>query len=270
MKKSGLNAMILLGLAVGFGGVLFGYLEDGGVLASLLKPSSASIVFGGTFGFALIAFPREYLKQIPRALKFALFAPKEDYNALVESMLQFSDVARKKGLLALESEADNQTDPFIKKGLQAIADGAEPEYLKQLLDGEMDALCRDYEWAATVFEGMGGAGPTMGVLGTVMGMVSILRDMGSDMGALGAKIATAFIATMYGVGSANLLWLPLGNQIKLLIEREREYYLLILDGFLLIQSGEYPARVREILVSRIGEMEKQRDKDKGKNTASNA
>lgn len=266
MKKGGLNAIIFVGLLLGFGGVVFGYLEDGGVLASLLKPSSASIVFGGTFGFALIAFPKEYLKQLGKSLKFVFFYPKKDYEALVQAMYQFSDTARKEGLLALESEAEKQTDPFIQKGLMSIVDGVEPEYLKKLLDGEIDAQCRDYERAASVFEGMGGAAPTMGVLGTVMGMVSILRDMGSDMGELGAKIATAFIATMYGVGSANLLWLPLGNHIKLLSEKEREYYELILDGFLLIQSGEYPARVREVMLSRIGEIEA-KNKGKGKDAA---
>lgn len=266
MKKSGLNTILLVGLLVGFGGVLFGYLEDGGVLASLLKPSSASIVFGGTLGYALIAFPKEYLSQLGKALKFALVSPQEDYDGLVESMFHFSDIARKKGLLALESEAESQMDPFIKKGLMSIADGVEPEYLKQLMEGEIESLCRGYEQAATVLEGMGGAAPTMGVLGTVMGMVSILRSMGSDMAELGAKIATAFIATMYGVGSANLLWIPLGNHIKLLNEKERDYYDLVLDGFLLIQSGEYPARVKEVLLSRIGDMNGK--KGRGGSTAS--
>lgn len=155
-------------------------------------------------------------------MKLAFFTKKKDVGELIELMVQIAIIARQSGLLALETEAEKYDNPVLKKGMSFIADGVSPEYLKQTLEAECEVMLNDYEAGASVFEQMGGAAPTLGVLGTVMGMVSILRDMNADMASLGGKIATAFIATMYGVGSANLLWLP-AAQIK--ANAEEEYLL---------------------------------------------
>ena len=151
----------------------------------------------------------------------------------------------------METEIEKYDNPVLKKGMSFIADGVSPEYLKQTLEAECEAMLSDYEAGASVFEQMGGAAPTLGVLGTVMGMVSILRDM-SDMDSLGGKIATAFIATMYGVGSANLLWLPFAAQIKANAEEEYHYYQIMVAGFLAIQAGDYPTRIKEFLIAKCG------------------
>jgi pyruvate,orthophosphate dikinase len=148
---------------------------------------------------------------------------------MIDILFNVANTARREGLLALETEAENIKDEFIKKGLIFIADNVEPEFLKKVLESEIEASNRKYEAAASVFEGMGGTAPTMGVLGTVMGMVSILRDM-SDMDELGGKIATAFVATLYGVGSANLLWLPIAAHIKAIAAAESEYFETVIDG----------------------------------------
>lgn len=248
-----MNIFLIIGLLLGFGGVIYGYVGDEGVLSALLKPTAASIVFGGTFGFMLLSFPLSYIKQIPKAFKMIFFRKKKNYGQIIDLLFNLANIARRDGILAMEAEAEKIKDPFIKKGLLYVADGVEPEFLKELLENEIEAKKSEYERAAKVMEGAGGVAPAMGVLGTVMGMVSILREMGADMEALGGKIATAFIATMYGVGSANLLWLPLGGHIKNCAEEDAEYMNLIVTGLLSILEGEYPARMRDNLLASIGD-----------------
>lgn len=261
-----MNIFLILGLIIGFGGVIYGYLGDEGVLSALLKPTAASIVFGGTIGFILLSFPLSYIKQVPKALKLILFRKKKNYGEVIDLLYNLANVARRDGILAMEAEAEKISDPFIKKGLLYVADGVEPDFLKEVLEHEIEAKTGEFERAAKVMEGAGGVSPAMGVLGTVMGMVSILREMGADMEELGHKIATAFIATMYGVGSANLLWLPLGAHIKNCAEEDAEYMGLIVTGLLSILEGEYPARMKDNLLAVIGGL--QENKEKGKNGGS--
>lgn len=249
-----MNIFLILGLIVGFGGVLYGYVADEGVLSALLKPTAASIVFGGSIGFLLLSFPMSYLKQLPKALKAIFFRKKKNYGQVIDLLYNLANVARRDGILAMEAEAEKIKDPFIKKGLLYVADGVEPEFLKEVLENEIESKTKDMEHAAKVMEGAGGVAPSMGVLGTVMGMVSILREMGGDTGELGKKIATAFIATMYGVGSANLLWLPLGGHIKACAQEDAEYMELIVTGLLSILEGEYPARMRDNLLAVVGDV----------------
>ena len=246
-----MNILAIVGVLIAFAGVLYGYIADEGVLSSLVKIPAISIVFGGSIGVALAANPLSKLKKVPAALKLAFFTKKKDVGELIELMVQIAIIARQSGLLALETEAEKYDNPVLKKGMSFIADGVSPEYLKQTLEAECEAMLSDYEAGASVFEQMGGAAPTLGVLGTVMGMVSILRDM-SDMDSLGGKIATAFIATLYGVGSANLLWLPFASQIKSHAEEEYHYYEIMVAGFLAIQAGDYPTRIKEFLIAKCG------------------
>ena len=247
-----MNILAIIGIVLGFAGVIFGYLEDEGVLSALVKIPALSIVFGGTFGIMLASNPLSRLKKIPAAFRLAFLSKRDDSVELVEILVSIAVTARQSGLLALESESSKYDNPILTKGLEYIADGVTPEYLKHALDLECEALLDSYEEAAKVFEGMGGAAPTMGVLGTVMGMVSILRDMSADMASLGGKIATAFIATMYGVGSANLLWLPIAAHIKAATEEVGAYNKILIQGLVLIQSGEYPTRIKELLLAMCG------------------
>lgn len=254
-----MNILFILGIIVGFGGVIFAYIEDGGILSSLVKISSMAIVFGGTFGFVMLSYPMSYIKEIPAALKLVLFGKKRKYADTINMLVDIAKSARADGILTLETKAQGIEDPFIKKGILLIADGVQPDYLKRVLEHEIDSMSEEYERATKVFEGAGGAAPAMGVLGTVMGMVNILKEMGTDMDALGAKIATAFIATMYGVGSANLLWLPVANSIRMSSAREVEYYTMVTEGLMCILEGEHPTKIKEDLVAMAG-------KDYGKNS----
>ncbi|MFT8887953.1 MAG: MotA/TolQ/ExbB proton channel family protein [Ethanoligenens sp.] len=251
-----MNITLLIGLVIAFGGVLFGFVSEGGALANLLKLPAFMIVVGGTIGTAFISFPISNIKKIPSAFKAMMFQKKHDYPQLIEMMCEVANKARRDGLLSLESEADKIKDPFIKKGLGYIADGADPEFLKQLLNNEIEANFKKVEDAAKVLEGMGGTSPTMGVLGTVMGMTTVLGHMGSDTSHIGTEIAGAFIATMYGVGIGNLVWLPLGNQMKVTAMHEAEHQEIMMEGLLAIQSGEPSSRLKDRLYAKVGEVGK--------------
>jgi chemotaxis protein MotA len=251
-----MNIMLLLGLIIGFGGVLGGFMSEGGKLINLLNPAPIIIVLGGTIGIALIAFPFSKIKKIPGALLKIMFHRKHNYPKLVDMLCEIANKARKDGLLSLESEADKIPDPFIKRGLGYIADGVDPDFLKKVLNNEIESSYKSLEDAAKVFESMGGTSPTMGVLGTVMGMTTVLGSMGSDTSALGAHIASAFLATMYGIGIANLIWLPLGSHIKVIAEDESDYQEVVLEGLMAIQSGEPSSRLKDRLFAKIGNVKR--------------
>jgi chemotaxis protein MotA len=250
-----MNIMLIIGMIIAFGGIIVGYLQEGGVLWNLVcHPSPFFIVFGGTIGIALIAFPFRNIKRIPIALKSIILPKKHDYAGVVDMLCNIANKARKDGLLSLEAEADKMSDHFIKKGLGYIADGVDPEFLKKVLYNEIDSEYKKYEDAAKVFEGMGGTAPTMGVLGTVMAMVTTLSGGTSDTNALVKNISTAFLATFYGIGSANLIWLPIGSQIKIVAEQESDYREVIVEGLMAIQAGEPSSRLKDRLYAKIGDV----------------
>lgn len=260
-----MNIMLILGMIIAFGGIIFGFLQEDGNLLSLVQHSSPLlIVFGGTIGIALIAFPFGNIKRIPGALKMIFMPKKHNYAAVVDMLCDIANKARKDGLLSLEAEADKIEDTFIKKGLGYIADGVDPEFLKKVLYNEIDSEYKRYEDAAKVFESMGGTAPTMGVLGTVMAMVTVLGKGTADTSALVKNISTAFLATFFGIGSANLLWLPIASQIKVVAEHESDYREVIVEGLMAIQSGEPSSRLKDRLYAKIGDVKSGKATQKSK------
>lgn len=240
----------IIGLIVGFGGVLLGYLEEGGFdftsLTKLVNPAAFFIVFGGGFGATLLAFPLSEWKKLISTLSM-IFTQKE-YNEIdiINELADLSEKARKDGLLSLEQDAQTNKNDLIRKGLALVVDGIETEVIKDILARETSLQAEIYESSAKILESMGGTWPAMGVCGTVMGMLNILRDL-SDPLALGPKIAGAFIATFYGISFANLAWLPCGNKIKVKAEREIMINEIIIEGLLSIQAGENPRIIKEKL-----------------------
>lgn len=238
----------IIGLILGLGAVLAGFVIEGGDPADLVAQSSPLIiVFGGTFGAVLLSFPLSEIKQIPAALATVFKNKKADPIGIINHLSELSEKARKDGLLSLEMEAQNSENEFIRKGLSLVVDGIETEVIKDILDRELELRESIYEKSAKIFEAAGGFGPTMGVLGTVMGMVNVLGTMGSSPDGLGEKIATAFLATMYGVGFANLVFIPIGSRIKAKAANERMVNDLIIEGLLSIQAGENPRIIKEKL-----------------------
>lgn len=236
----------IIGFIVGFGGILFGYHEEGGEMAALWGPASFAIVFGGGLGAILISFPLSEIKKAISAI--ALVFKQKKYNEIdiIIELANLSEKARKDGLLSLEQDAQTNKNDLVRKGLALVVDGIETEVIKDILARETELQEQIYESGAKVFEGMGGTWPAMGVCGTVMGMISILKDL-SDPLALGPKISSAFIATMYGVLFANVLFLPFAVKIKTKATRETMINEIIIEGLLSIQAGENPRIIKEKL-----------------------
>jgi len=236
----------ILGLVVGFGGLLIGYVLEHGILSKLILTPPICIVFGGTIGATLISFPLSELKKIPGLLKVVFTQKKYDEVSIINQLADLSEKARKDGLLSLEQDAQDNKNDMIRKGLALVVDGIETAVVKDILEREVELQESIYESGAKIFEAAGGYMPTMGVLGTVMGMVSILRDL-SNPDELGGKISSAFLATLYGVGFANLIFLPWANKLKIKAEREKMINELIIEGLLSIQAGENPRIIKEKL-----------------------
>ncbi len=241
----------ILGLVIGFVGICLGFLieakYDFGAFIGLVQPPAAAIVLGGTIGAVVLAFPTPELKRLPGALK-TIFTSKEHNEVdIVTQLAELSEKARKDGLLSLEQDAQSNENELIRKGLGLVVDGIETEVIRDILERENQLHESIHESAAKIFEAAGGFSPTMGVLGTVMGMVNILGEMGGDTNALAHSIAVAFVATLYGVAFANVVYLPFAGRIKAKAEREKMINDLIIEGLLSIQAGENPKIIKEKL-----------------------
>ncbi|HHT17471.1 MAG TPA: hypothetical protein GXZ77_07165 [Papillibacter sp.] len=251
-----MNFNIIIGLLVAVLSIIFGFYLDGGNFASLYSPTALLIVLGGALGYIVLGFPLNVLAQFPRSIKFILFRKKKDYASLIDKLYYLANIARREGILAMEAEAEKIDDPFIKKGLLYVADGVEPDFLKEVMENEIAAKMRDITAAARVCDAGGAVCPAMGLIGTVIGMVNILLNLSADMSVLGVSVGTAFLTTFYGVFLANVFFLPLGSHIRLCAEDEAGYMQLIVTGLLSILEGEYPARMRDNLIAEIGGPEK--------------
>ncbi|MBX6350629.1 MAG: flagellar motor protein [Clostridia bacterium] len=241
-----MDVSVVLGLLLAIGAILGANAIEGGHLASLLNPSAALLVVGGTLGATFVSHNLEDILAIPQQLSRAFKRQKMDLVQASEMLVTLAQKARREGLLALESEIPKAGDPFLARGLQLVVDGADPEMVKGLLETELVLTERRGHGAAAVFETAGGYAPTMGIIGTVMGLVHVLGNL-DNANDLGPAIAVAFLATFYGISTANVVWLPLASKLKarsaeLLALRELEF-----EGVLSIQQGDNPSMVREKL-----------------------
>ena len=236
----------IIGFVIGIGGVIGGYLEEGGALSGLWGVAPFLIVFVGGAGAMLITFPLSELKKAFSVVNMVFTQKKYNEIDIINELANLSEKARKDGLLSLEQDAQTNKNDLVRKGLALVVDGIETEVIKDILARETELQENIYESGAKLFEAMGGTWPAMGVCGTVMGMISILRDL-SDPLALGPKISSAFIATMYGVAFANVVFLPFAGKIKAKASRETMINELIIEGLLSIQAGENPRIIKEKL-----------------------
>ncbi len=238
----------LIGLLVGLGGLIGGFLLEGGHGSMLMVKTAAIIVFGGTFGAVIVSFTTEELRHVPEALKNVFSQKQVDYMTVLNQIVNTADKARREGLLSLESQLSEIDDEFLTRGLQLVIDGTDPELTRNMLEMEIEAFEKEKMIGSEIFMVAGGYAPTMGIIGTVMGLVHVLSSI-SEPDKLGGAIAVAFLATLYGVASANVLWLPFGTKLR--IKAEKEVYLrdLILEGILSIQAGENPRVIREKLIT---------------------
>ncbi|MGE5406014.1 MAG: flagellar motor protein [Candidatus Saccharibacteria bacterium] len=238
----------LIGLLLGFGGLLGGYLIEGGKIGALLVLTAGMIVYGGTIGAVAISFSLEELKTIPRFLKIVFTERKIDYATSVDVLVETADKARREGLLSLESQLSEIDNEFLQRGLQLVIDGTDPELTRNMLEMEIAAHESREKVGVEIFTAAGGYSPTMGIIGTVMGLINVLGNL-SNPDELGPAIAVAFVATLYGVFTANILWLPFANKIKVKAGRDMVLMEMILEGILSIQAGENPRVIKEKLMT---------------------
>ncbi|MFN8531957.1 MAG: flagellar motor protein [Dehalococcoidia bacterium] len=239
----------ILGLLIGFLGIIGGNILEGGNPLELIQVPAFVIVVVSSIGIGMLASPGSNFAAAPKAMLKAFLKPKNDPHGLVPTITNLAEKARKEGLLSLESEAQSIDDEFLKKGIELIVDGTDPEIVSDTMRNELYVMEKRHESVYTVFEALGGFAPTMGVLGTVMGLVHVLQILGSgDIDALGHGIAVAFIATLYGVGFANVVFLPIGGRLKKLSHEEALVREMMIEGVLAIQAGENPRVIQQKLL----------------------
>lgn len=234
-----MDRISIFGLLLGIGAIVVGQVLEGGHLGSLVQPTAFLIVIFGTLGAVMLQSPLNIFMMAVRMGKWVFVPPASNPELVIRQIEQWSFLARKEGLLALEAQVSALKDPFIVKGLQLLVDGAEPERLREVMEVEITAWERTLKAAAKVWEAAGGYAPTIGIIGAVMGLIHVMENL-SDPSKLGAGIAVAFVATIYGVGSANLIFLPvakklLGHVARLVTLRE-----MLVDGLVGIANGDNP------------------------------
>ncbi len=237
---------VVLGLVVAAGSIIGSTLLDGGKLAALFNPSAALLVVGGTLGVTTIAHSLREMLALPSLVLRVLHEEHRDEPATVALLVEFAVKARREGLLSIEDKITDLENPFLRRGLQMVVDGVDPDMVRNMLQAEIANGARRGGRAAQLFETAGGYAPTMGIIGTVMGLIHVLSNL-DNAASLGPAIAVAFLATFYGIGTANVFWLPLAAKLKAKNAAESAAKELILEGVLSIQRGDNPSIVRDTL-----------------------
>ena len=237
----------LIGIALSLGALLTTMVLEGSSPMAIVLLPPILLVFGGTFGAAIAGSAMADVKKIGGWFKLALMPAKvPPVSDRIATLVGLAEKARKEGLLALEAQVKDIDDPFLKRGLQMGIDGTDPEELRAVLEGEISAKKSEDKVAAKFFTAMGGYSPTIGIIGTVVGLIHVLENL-SDPGSLGPLIAGAFVATLWGVLSANLFWLPMGAKITRISDLQAAQMELLVEGITEIQAGTSPRAVRQKL-----------------------
>lgn len=261
-----MDLAVIIGLVVAFGALFGSQILDGGSPSSLFMVAPLLLVFFGTFGAAMVGGVMKDSVSIPKTLLRALTARIQPPNTLVESVVKLAERARREGLLALEDAAKEVEHPFLRRGLELAIDGTDPEELDEILQAEVAAKRKADKAASKIFENMGGYAPTIGILGTVMSMVHVMENLDKPE-SLGESIAAAFLATLWGVATANLVWLPIAERLKRISGLECEQMELAIEGVLAIQAGSNPRLVAQKLQSLLPPDAKPAPAEKAKKAA---
>lgn len=244
MRKFDLTSFF--GIFLALVAIIGGQILEGGQAGSLFQITAFVIVIGGTLGAIMLQNPLAVFLRGIRMAKWAFVPPRQDPAYLIQQVAEWSNIARRGGLLALEPAIENLDDPFAQRGLQMLIDGAEPETLRETLQVEVDAYEGQQRMAAKVWESAGGYAPTIGILGAVLGLIHVMENL-SDPSKLGAGIAVAFVATVYGVGFANLFFLPIANKLKHIIGQEILLREMLIEGLIAVANGENPRLIERKL-----------------------
>ena len=234
-----MDKISIAGLAIGAIAILGGQVLEGGHIGSLVQPTALLIVLGGTLGAVLLQSPFHVFKRGIQMAKWIWIPPVIEQKRLVDQIMNWSQISRREGLLSLENYIPQIKDPFTRKGLQLLVDGADPERIRELLEVEITTFEDEWKQSAKIWDAAGGYSPTIGILGAVMGLIHVMENL-SDPTKLGGGIAVAFVATIYGVGLANLIYLPIAGKLKYYISRMVSMREMLVDGLVGIAVGDNP------------------------------
>jgi chemotaxis protein MotA len=250
-----MKAATAIGIGAGTFALLFAAMMEGTQPMAFFNIPALIIVVVGTGAATLSACGLETMQKVPALYKLAFGPPELDMRGRVELIVSLAEQARREGLLALDAQLSEIDDDFTRKGLQLVVDGTDPELVREILEAEIDGMTTRHAAGATAFEKAGGFAPTMGIIGTVMGLVHVLQNL-SNPSTLGPAISTAFIATLLGVGAANVIFLPVGARLRALSSAEAELRILTLEGILSVQAGDNPRVVGDKLRSFVAPSER--------------
>ena len=237
----------ILGLVLAITVIIVALIMDGGSPAELFAhPSALILIFGGALGATIITSPLKTVLNLPKVIIQAFTTHKQDPKENIELLTKLADKSRREGLLALEEDSRKISDKFLKKGVMMVVDGVEPEQVSAILETTVSQMRARHKAGMTFFTAAGGFAPTFGIIGTVMGLISVLKQL-DNPSALGEAIAAAFLATLWGLLSANLIFLPLAGKLKAKSEEEARNRYMQLEGIISIQAGENPRVVRDKL-----------------------
>ncbi|HFD80857.1 MAG TPA: flagellar motor protein [Gammaproteobacteria bacterium] len=237
-----MDILSTIGILLALVAILGGNVLEGGHVASLVQLTAFVIVAGGTLGAVMVQTPIHTFVRAMKIAAWVLVPVRLNPREAAEKIVNWSNIARREGLLGLEAVAEEEPDLFARKGLQLLVDGSEPEVIRSILEVEIDNKEHQDLQAAKVFEGMGGYSPTIGIIGAVMGLIHVMNNL-ADPSKLGGGIATAFVATIYGVGFANLLFLPMANKLKSQVQSQTRFREMVVEGVISIAEGENPRNI---------------------------
>lgn len=237
-----MDVLSILGVILGFAAIIGGNFLEGGSISALVNGPAALIVIGGTLGAAMLQTPWSGLKLALSRLRWVFAPPSLAFTKGVDKVVRWAIAARKEGLLGLESIAETEGDFFARKGLQLLVDGSEPDSIRNMMEVESLLLEQRDVDAARFYDSMGGYAPTIGIIGAVMGLIQVMSNL-SDPSKLGSGIAIAFVATIYGVGFANLLLLPIASKLRNIARQQAQFRDLIIEGIISIAEGENPRAI---------------------------
>lgn len=241
-----MDFLSILGLVLALCAVLVGAVLKGAGVMALVSAAAFMIVVVGTVAAILVQTPLPVMRRALGIFSWVMRPPARDGNFLIAKIVDWSNIARKQGLLGLEPMIDRERDPFVRKALQLLVDGSEPDAISNVMNVELHVREHADITAAKVFEGMGVYSPTLGIIGAVLGLMAVMQNL-ADPTKLGHGIAAAFTATVYGIGLANLFFLPVSAKLKVIIQRQSQMREMVIDGMLSIAQGENPRAIESKL-----------------------
>lgn len=247
-----MDFLTLIGFVFAVVAIVVGSILKGAGLNALLSGAAFMIVIVGTFAAIFVHTPFPVLRHGMRMFAWIIRPPRVDSRGLVEKILEWSLIARKQGLLGLESRVEGESDPFVRKALQLLIDGTEPDQIRSIMEVDLSSRERADQAGARVFEGMGVYSPTLGIIGAVLGLMAVMQNL-ADPSRLGAGIAAAFTATVYGIGLANLLFLPAAAKLKSIVARQSHSREMVIEGMIAIALGENPRSIEAKLQGYLHE-----------------